>query len=57
MSWSIRACTLGATDPCAGNNMASGIWRTRANEPRKSPSGFADNTGSKPIDGVIVGST
>ena len=56
-SSSTRACEDGATGPCAGSSARSGSSRTLVSEPMKSRSGWRTGTGSKPIEGVIVGST
>ena len=53
----MRVWLDGATGPCAGSRVRSSSPRTLVSDPRKSASGAAVGTGSKPIDGVMVGST
>ena len=56
-SSSTRAWEDGASGPCAGSSARSGSPRTLVSEAMKSRSGWRTGTASKPMDGVIVGST
>ena len=58
ISSSTRACTLSVTGPCAGSSRASGTAADQLQASQEvAERQLGAGTGSKPIDGVIVGST